>query len=33
MVALSHALWKHKMIGAMNINMLETQRSNPFHIL
>ncbi len=33
MVTLSYTLWKHKMIGAMDVNVLETQRSNPFHIL
>jgi len=32
-VALSYTLWKNKMIRAMNINMLETQRSEPFHVL
>jgi hypothetical protein len=33
MVTLSHAFWKHEMIRAMDIDVLETQRSNPFHIL
>jgi hypothetical protein len=32
-VALSYALWKHTLRGAMNMHMLETQRSHPFHIL
>src|SRR5947209_18567032 len=33
MMALSHTLSKNKMIGAMHIDMLETQRSKPLHIL
>lgn len=33
MMAVSYTLWKHEMIGAMNIDMLETKRSDPLHIL
>jgi hypothetical protein len=33
MIALSYALWKHEMIGAMDIDMLETKRSEPLYIL
>lgn len=31
-MALSNALWKGKVIGAMDIDMLETQWSEPFHL-
>src|SRR6266487_6366094 len=33
MVALSHTLWKNKMVRAVDIDMLETKRSKPLHIL
>jgi len=33
MAALSHTLWEHEMIGAVNIDMLKAKRSKPFHIL
>jgi len=33
MVTLSHTLWKHKMIGAVNIDILETKRSEPLYVL
>lgn len=33
MVTLSHALWKNEMIGSMDVDMLETERSEAFYIL
>jgi hypothetical protein len=33
MMALSHTLWKHEMIGAVDIDMLKTKRSKPLYIL
>jgi len=33
MVTLSHTLWKHEMIRTVDIDMLETKRSKPLHIL
>jgi len=33
MMALSHTLWKHEMIGPMNIEMLKAKRSKPFYFL
>ncbi len=32
-MALSHTLWKHEMIGTVNIDMLKAKRSKPLHIL
>ena len=33
MVALSHTLWKNKMVRAVDIDMLKTKRSEPLYIL